>query len=212
MTWKERMVVTEISAQSGSSRKCVECGVEKPCTNDYFEGNRSKCRDCRKIEQRLRNERKKKDDIVLFKCKQMAYSAHARVFAPSREYKKAYRSISEPFGFETPAEMADYLYANFHSDISLLLKEGKTPSVDRVNSNVGYTPENIRILDFKTNTLLGVETRKRPIEVIYPDGNSRVFESAEAVAEEFKTNSGHIRAWIKGRFRPKNRCLFRFVS
>lgn len=212
VTWKERIVVRGISAQSGSSKVCVTCGVEKPCTSAYFEGNRSKCRECRNIEQKIRKEKQKKGDIVLFKCHEMASSAYARVFAPSREYKKSYRNISEPFGFESIAGMSSFLYEHFYDDIVCLMKANKIPSVDRIDSTKGYSPENIRVLDFKTNTLLGVEKRKRPIKVTYPDGGYKVFESAEACAKEFKTNSGHIRGWIQGKYKPKNKCFFNYVS
>jgi hypothetical protein len=207
-------------------KTCNVCGEEKSLTEFYTNGKtkggefkyRPDCKECSKESKRVPEHLKKNkpiadiNDPVFIKCRRMAADAHARVFAPSRQHKKAYRNLTDPFGFTSTRQMYEFLYIEFYDEVKTLIDAGLSPSVDRIDSSKGYTKENIRILEFTENTLLGVERRKRPIKVAYPDGNSKVFESAEACAREFNTNSSHIRGWINGKYKPKNKCFFDYVS
>lgn len=148
-------------------RKCSKCGEFKPLDKNHFPPSktpktfRNKCKSCRSIEQKERVLKKKNEDIVKFKCTEMARSAYSRTHDPSKSYKKCYRNLDTPYGFESTQEMSDYLYHNFYEDIKRLLNEGISPSVDRIDSRRGYTPDNIRILSHRENTLLGVEKRRK---------------------------------------------------
>jgi len=193
-------------------RKCAACNSYKPSTSEYFEGNRTMCLMCKAFANKQRRQRQKETDIVMYKCREMAWSAYARVFAKSKSYKKGYRHLVEPFGFSTPTEMKLYLYANFYADIKTLLDKGLVPSVDRKDTSIGYTPANIHILDFVENTELGVNTRKHPVSVSYPDGAIKNFSSVRQCADFFNTNDSHIRQWIKGTYKPLNKCKFAYTE
>ena len=156
----------------------------KLCTicNEYknledFEKNRNQCKKCRNIKNVNRNKKLKNEDIIMYKCNQMASSAYSRVFCKSREYKKRYRNLEEPYGFLNSKEMSLYLYENFYEDVYNLLQENKIPSVDRINSNIGYTKSNIRIIDFRENTLDGVNKRKRKVKMVDDNKNVFIFDS-----------------------------------
>ena len=130
-------------------KKCAVCGIEKPHTSNFFESNRNQCRECRNKQSRERRNSKKEENPVLFKCHQMASDAYSRVFAPSREYKKNYQNLIDPFGFINISDMEKFLYDNFYNEIKSL----ERPSVDRIDSSRGYTKDNIRILSHSENTL-----------------------------------------------------------
>lgn len=162
-----RMKKSEVRNSIGGvkERKCCECGIWKMDGEPNFEVSgsqiRHKCRQCRNDQTKaLRGEQKSKD-IVLFKCKEMANSARARVMDASRAHKRGYRNLVNPYEFSSAAEMAEYLYANFHSHISTLIEQGESPSVDRKDSSIGYTKDNIRIISHLDNTLLGVATLRK---------------------------------------------------
>lgn len=104
-----------------------------------------------------------------------------------------------------------YIYTEFRCDISDLVSDGKRPSVDRIDTSRGYAPGNIRIIDHKENTLLGVEKVKRKVIVTSTDGHVETFESVLKCAEAFGTSDGHVRGWINGRWRPKNGCNFKYA-
>lgn len=196
-----------LSAQS--VKKCVGCGVEKPRTQQNYEGNRSKCRECRNRDQRIRNAEKQKENPVRFSCTTMAFGAYSRIYADCRKKHKIYQRIKGvKFGFNNAKEMEDHLYDNFYSDIAQILLEGKSPSVDRIDSSKGYTKENIRILDTVTNLMLGVENIKRKVKVTYPDGLTEVFDSVWSCAKYFNTRRECITDWICGKSIPSNGCKF----
>lgn len=178
------------------SRECSTCNTLK--NENMFEGNRSKCKACRSIEAKERRSRKKKEDIVRYKCYEMASSAYSRVNAKSREYKKGYQRLEEPFSFDNIPDFSDYLYDNFYNDIKYLLDTGEVPSVDRIDSNTGYTPKNVRILSHRENTLLGVEERKVKIKVTGPTGKETIYDSIEDCRVAFGAKyESYVRGWLK---------------
>jgi hypothetical protein len=205
---------------------CKNCNIEKPLDNFYTAGTRNgkaiyrgKCKECelkekRKPEGYLRADwivDNPKENIVYQKCKIMAYSAKSRVTSPSKEAKSAYQNLKTPFGFSSAREMIIFLYENFYDDIEVLLKQEKTPSVDRIDTSVGYTPGNIRVIDFTENTLRGVENTKSPVKVTYLDGTVKNFDSVISCAKEFKTDESHVRGWLAGKWKPKNKCVFEYL-
>lgn len=191
-------------------KKCVKC-LKWKNAGECFDGNRSTCKECRKEEHRELRQKQKETDFIFYKCREMARDAYARVTAPSRAHKANYRRLENPFGFKSPRDMCEFLYKHFYSDIEHLLSQGKRPTVDRIDANKGYTPDNIRVIDFKENTLRGVQSRKKSVKVTFPDGDVRVYESVTACAEDFGTNVSHIRGWITGKWTPKNGCKFEYA-
>lgn len=176
---------------------CVCCNKEQSV--EAFEKDRNQCKQCRSEIAKERRNKKKKEDIVAFKCYEMSASAHARAFAKSRKNKKCYRSIESPYGFSGIKEMSDFLYANFYYEIKELLDSKEVPSVDRIDSNYGYTPNNIRIISHFDNTADGVNQRKRRVKVTDQDGIIVVYESLTECAKAFgKDYESYARGWIRG--------------
>lgn len=163
---------------------------------DSFSNGRNICKVCREAQAKARREAKMKKDMVAFKCHQMSASAYSRVFAKSKEHKKGYRGIEEPYGFNNIKDMSDFLYSNFYDEVNNLLKSGKVPSVDRIDSSKGYTKENIRILDFKENTLRGVANRMSRVRVVAPDGSTKEYPSIISCSKDFGRSETSVRGWL----------------
>lgn len=147
----------EYEIEGVSYRLCVECKIVKPINSDFV-GGRSLCINCKKEQNKNRREQKKKENIVLFKCKEMAYSAHSRVFAPSRKSKTCYRSLENPFEFDSQKHLMNYLYENFYDEIKTLIDSEEIPTIDRIDSTKGYAKDNIRVISFMQNSMLGLES------------------------------------------------------
>lgn len=68
-----------------------------------------------------------------------------------------------------------------------LYNSGNTPSIDRIDPEGHYSLDNIRILDFRENTLAGLRNyckqASKPIRAIGPTGQVITFASITAVAE-----------------------------
>lgn len=203
---------------------CTRCRAEKPLGEFYTNGKkkdgsnayRPDCKACHTSAKRVPPDQKKYNgdpcDEVFRLCKRMAHDARSRVLAPSRSHKSAYKNLNTPFGFSSSRDMYLYLYKEFRGDIEELLREGKRPSVDRIDTTTGYTPGNIRVLDRRENTLRGVESIKRKVEVLHTDGSTTTYESVTKCAEVFDTTDGHVRGWINGKWRPNNGCTFKYAQ
>jgi hypothetical protein len=214
-----------------NTKKCKICGELKdieefPKNGTSRQGkitHRPECKECANIKNRIPIEQRKiatnelASDPIYKICKSLAGNAYSRVKCKSREYKTKYRNLTDPFGFKDSGEMHRFLYDNFYKDISSLLIEGKIPSVDRIDSSKGYTPENIRILDFTENTLLGIENIKRKIEMIDSEGNITIFNSTTECVVHFgksKQSSARVKSWITkdGKYKIPEGYKFRYLS
>lgn len=94
---------------------------------------------------------------------------------------------------KTTKEISDKLLEHFRSDIVALIADGKTPTVDRIDSKGHYELGNIRIIDLYENAAQGLqnanEPRKQPVQVIYSDGSAVIYESIREAAR--KTSLSH---------------------
>lgn len=199
----------------GRTKFCTKCGIEKPIDSFYTAGKsrkgtviyRGKCKECESLESRVPIEERIvppkyiTDDIVYKKCQQMAYDAHARIYAPSRQNKTCYKNLTNPFGFESTKEMYMYLFDNYYNQIKSMIENEVSPSVDRIDSSKGYSKDNIRILSHEENTKRGVENRKRKVKTITPSGQIIKFNSVTECVSYFgyPSNYGSMVAhWIRG--------------
>jgi hypothetical protein len=204
---------------------CKSCEQEKSLSDFYTNGKtkggelkyRPECKECNKEKNRVPEHLKKNkmitdiDDPIFIKCRRMAADAHARVFAPSRQYKTAYRNLDEPFGFTSARQMYEYLYTEFYNEINTLINAGASPSVDRIDSSKGYTPGNIRVISHKENTLRGVENVKKQMRLTTVDGRKLLFESVEDCAWYLGVQAQTIRNWINGTHSPPKK-LFKALE
>ena len=196
--WGLNMIETN---QNLKLKICNVCQVGKPDTHEHYEELKNTCRKCRNKKIKESRERKKKEDIVLFKCDEMAKSAYARIFAPSRAYKKSYRNLDRPFEFDGICGLREFLYENFYNDIEELINAGDRPSIDRIDTNIGYTPDNIRILSHKENTLLGVDKVKKRVKMTTPNNEEIIFDSVTECVVYLGYNrreTSRINFWARG--------------
>lgn len=188
-------------------KRCSKCGELKELTTQNFEkqGNsfRNKCRVCRNAERQEKRRQEKEKDIVQYKCMEMARSAYSRVFDKSREHKKCYRNLVRPYEFKSVAHMAEFLHATYGEDIRDLISKGESPSVDRLDTSIGYTEDNIRVISHRTNTLLGVESTKRAIEVHHLDTDTREeYNSISECSDALGVCYSSIVKWLSGKHTP----------
>ncbi len=177
---------------------CTICKTNKEFSLKNFDRNRNICKECRKNKKIKRMNNKKENNPVDYYSAMMARWARSRIFSPSKK-KKCYRGLEKPFGFESSGDLAKYIKDNFSEDILKILANDKTPSLDRINSSIGYTKDNIQVISFIENTLDGVETRKKKVYLMMKSGKEIIFESLTNCAIFFgkKGNSTScIKSWI----------------
>lgn len=139
-------------------KRCSKCGEAKGLVSFHKlkssnDGHRPDCKDCCKKQR----EQKKFKDIVRYKTDIMGHSLFTRIkYNTDSPKNKSYKekNIKIRIG-ETPKQVSDFLYDNYYDDIRILIDSGKTPSVDRIDSNKDYTPDNIRILEWNINVIEG---------------------------------------------------------
>lgn len=172
-------------------KTCSKCGVEK--SEDRFyrlstskDGRRPDCKDCsKKTKAEYENMHP-----VMSKCKQLGHAIITRtktkVDHPSNKCYKENKVVSE-IG-DTGIEIAKYLYTNFYEEIETLINDGKTPSVDRIDSTKNYAKDNIRIVDFRENYLDGVanavKKTSKQVKVCYPTGEEEIFDSVSVASRK----------------------------
>jgi hypothetical protein len=141
-------------------KKCSKCGEVKDLAsfhklNSSKDGHRPDCKDCCKKQRDERNNK----DIVRYKAYILGSGIMSRIkYDVDNPKNNCYKehNVKCTIG-NTPKEISDYLYENYYDEIKSLIDEGKTPSVDRIDSNDNYSQDNIRIIELKENVKLGVE-------------------------------------------------------
>ena len=126
------------------NKRCPRCGVHKPTTEFYRskrDGYQSHCKKC-------------KDNAHRQRCE---VNPHKQIFASKKNHAKRvgveftlrYEDVVWPEYCPVLGIQLDY--KRFNSD-----RTGRrfhSPSFDRVNPNVGYTPENTIIVSARANTI-----------------------------------------------------------
>jgi hypothetical protein len=121
----------------GERRTCVRCNTEKDAYYDFYESNKSACKVC--VSQRSR------EWCVANYVRFLWAQAKTRAKRDSREF-----TIREE----------DILIPRFCPVLGMELVIGgpqsqkdNSPSIDRVDSTRGYTPDNIKVISCRANTL-----------------------------------------------------------
>lgn len=137
------------------------------------------------------------NDIVYKKCASMSSSAYARVFAPSRKHKVTYRKLENPFGFSNTGDFKWFLYDNFYNEIKQILEDGESPSIDRLDSSIGYTKDNIQVISHRLNSGLTWKGQKE-IKIITLEGKILILNSIKDVSNIIKVKNSTIANWLEG--------------
>jgi hypothetical protein len=141
-------------------KKCSKCGEVKELASFHKltsskDGYRPDCKECCKKQRDERNNK----DIVRYKADILGSGIMKRTkydIDKPKNYCYKEHEVKCTIG-NTPKEISNYLYENYYDQIKSLIDDGKTPSVDRINSNGNYDKDNIRIIDLSINSKLGVE-------------------------------------------------------
>lgn len=173
-------------------KKCNVCGIKKPITEFYTNGTNKRRPECKKCTLKRKNERNKSVKNII---KIRARSILKRLNNTDKTRNKVYKNLECSIGDDVE-EIYHYLLNNFKQDFEELINQGKTPSVDRINSNIGYHKGNIQIISFKENTEKGrkkaVQSTSKPIKVIYSDDTEEIFRSVSACARKLNIKRGTI--------------------
>lgn len=178
--------------------KCTLCNTEKE--DNEFEKQRRQCKECRYKAHYDKWAEYKESDPAFYYSHKMSQWAKSRVTSPSKQSKPCYTNLQTPFGFESSDDMANYIYNNFKDDIILIISHGERPSIDRIDNSIGYCIGNLRVITFKENTDLGVETRRKRVLMITPKGEEIKFESTVKCAAYFgfkSSESSRIASWVR---------------
>lgn len=160
-----------------TERLCTHCNKIRTVDN-FLKCNRSRggrksyCKFCAKEMKR----KYKESHPVEHKIRQMAENIHKRLVSnidkpANKSYKE--KGIESKIG-NNSAEIYKYLFNNFYEDVKSILKDGKVPSIDRIDSNKHYEDGNLRMITFEENSRMGREKSKevcsKPIEIVWDSG------------------------------------------
>ena len=137
------------------TRKCSKCGEEKALSLFYTDGKyyRPECKTCHLI---LKKQRESADPYKTSLFNMVSGIFHRIQTHVDSEKNKTYkeRGIKCLLG-DTREEARKTLHQHYKKEILALLKQGKTPSVDRIDSHGHYEIGNIRIIPLEENIRMG---------------------------------------------------------
>lgn len=190
MIGKKIFKLTAVERLAGSKYRCVcDCGNERIMHVGHFNSGYAKSCGCHVIRHGKSNSRE-----------QMSYSnMMARCHNPKN---KRYKDYGEKGIF-----VCDEWRNNFYQ---FYLDMGDCPSgyqIDRIDNRKGYSKENCRWVDAKTNM------NNRSISVTWIVYGKR-FQTTIEAAKHFNVSTSTITAWCKGRtaegryYKPKEGCSY----
>lgn len=199
-------------------KRCSKCKEVKKLTSFYKlssskDGRRPDCRDCH-IEQKRQFAL---NNPIRHKCNLMASGILKRtLWGIDRPKNKSYKdnNVKCTIG-DNIVEISNYLYNNYYDEIKLLIEQGKTPSVDRIDSKGDYSSENIRIIDLRDNVLLGVNNaiRKTSRKIIAINNNNNkevIFNSISEASRKLNIKRDTIYYHLDKNTTSKNG--YKFIS
>ena len=149
-----------------------------------------RCRSCKRIDDRDRNRLKRSDNLHRIRERHAAYLL--RVNNPSKAmYDRAKKRASKT-GLRFDLEISDINIPEFCPLIGIKLKQNKgcagddSPSVDRINSTLGYTKDNVRVISRLANIMKANATNEQLLLFVknLPDYlNNQVLNKSDKLLE-----------------------------
>lgn len=183
-------------------KKCSKCGEVKELASFHKlssskDGHRPDCKECsKKVRENFQLNNPIRD-----RTNRMATGILQRtVYDIDKSKNSCYKenNVTSEIG-NTYTEISDYLYNNFYYEIKTLIDQGKTPSVDRIDSKGNYSPCNIRIIELMDNVMIGVENAvkktSKPIKAIKGEVEI-IYNSISKASKELKIKRDTIYAHL----------------
>lgn len=152
-------------------RKCSKCGERKQ-SNQFKKGGSNWCKDCYNQWQNERRQERNKDIEYLLErsCQeaqkrgQVGYRVppYEDVLSEFKSWEAMYLYLRNDEQFWNQWERQGNIF--FETE-----KQGDRPSIDRINSELGYVKGNMQCLSLSTNQAKG---SSKPVEVFILDGMS----------------------------------------
>lgn len=164
------------------TRVCKKCKIEKPYSEFYAnsKGNRSRCKDCTKAKSRQDKRRNPELTAARYKAWRDDNRGHALVHVARHRAKVRGMDCNL-----NPVDIQRRIDAGRCelSGIPFCLSEPRAwnaPSLDRIDSDKGYTTENVRVVLYALNVMANTW------------GPNRILEIASAIAGKRRTASNAL--------------------
>jgi hypothetical protein len=113
------------------------------------------CKTCKKKIDKAHKQQAINQDPVLYRCTRMLYSARERAAKHNREFNLTLQCLlvlaKEPL---CPISQRPFVWRSFICEANKKTKaHPDSPSLDRIDSSRGYTPDNIWIISYRMNTI-----------------------------------------------------------
>lgn len=160
-------------------KTCSKCGKEKEVTefNKLYGGLRPSCKQCDKDGR----------DPYKDRLQRMAKHLLSRLSDTENPRNNCYIGVECKIG-NSVTEIKEYLDKNFREEIKAIIKDGETPSLDRINPKGHYEEGNLRIISFRENYMAGLVNAmnviSKRVTVVYANGSRKSFDSISHASRE----------------------------
>lgn len=156
---------------------CIDCGIEKEVTDYYCDKqgnpNQNFCKKCQNIRYKGQREKYRlanKDKVKKWKHNSYKNNIQQYIYSNARARAKSKKQ-------EFTITRNDVIIPEFCPILGIKLevldsgRTGSSPSIDRLDNEKGYTPENILVISDRANTLKSDSTQeeRRKIYNFYYD-------------------------------------------
>jgi hypothetical protein len=135
----------------GERKVCVRCQVEKDAYHDFYFSNKKVCKSC--------SSKRTKEWCVNNYTHFLWTQARARATRDSREFTISERDIQIP-------EFCPVLGMKLVIGRNNNTQKDDSPSIDRIDSTRGYTPDNIKVISYRANTLKNNATLQELLAIV----------------------------------------------
>ena len=138
-------------------RQCRECNVLLDDSNTYPSQVKQYAHICKDCQLRIGHEYRAKrasNDPVLYRCKKLLNGARTRARKRNREFSLTLDDLLELAKQPScPISQRPFVWRSFVSDQTTKRAHPDAPSLDRIDSSRGYTPDNVWLISHRMNTI-----------------------------------------------------------